>query len=63
MSDLLKHPGLEEHRERLKLKIKMIELTDEEILEALFKAKQDKYFREKHAPYWEKCDPDKKVKK
>ena len=32
--------------------IATIELTPEEVEEAIFEAKKAKYFREKHAPYW-----------
>jgi hypothetical protein len=40
-----------------------VDLTDEEIKAALFEAQKVKFFRNKHAPYWNERDPDKKVKK
>lgn len=39
-----------------------IELTDEEIKEALFEAKVKKYHREKHAAYWQEQEAKKKTK-
>ncbi len=40
-----------------------VKLTDEEIKAAIFEAQKEKFFREKHAPYWEKQEHHKKVKK
>jgi cytochrome b subunit of formate dehydrogenase len=40
-----------------------IELTPEEIKEALYEGKKKKYFREKHAPYWQEQEKPKSKKK
>jgi hypothetical protein len=39
-----------------------IELTPEEIEEAIFEGKKKKYFREKHKPYWEEQEGKNKKK-
>jgi hypothetical protein len=42
--------------------IEAIELTPEELDDAIYEGKVKKYFREKHAPYWEEKEKEKPKK-